>query len=476
MLDTAVRSACEHIRGKFVGLPGARPDASPSAAPVTAADQGLADVGGRWQIRDCEQTIDQGTLVLRMSGPGWQWVDRSEGGFRIQQHVLFQAKVDLRGTLDIGYDPAARIASIWLTPSGDASASVTPLGSVNPRPEDALATMKASIAPLVGKNPAEIAKAQVGIEGARQFQKSLSQGLTITYAIDTGQQDLLLGVLPNGVVPKRPYETPTGSPWVLNEYQALAPGAFQLAGPFSPGPAKLEVSVEQGPGLRAAALCARDGERLVDTLLRGDPVDLSGYPVASETLAVKSPKTTATIASPPCPWILATENRGTEVTRAALELTMQLPAAGSTDAVQPAGGTASSTAPPAAAWVKITLVHFRFEQRKPDGATWDPFGGAPDPQISVGTRTTRPSILLPVQQDLFEADAAAQSAVFEITPTDEIVLVANDVDAVGGDSMGTARITFEQVLAATGSIEVPLQIGATTTGSLRVRIERAPRP
>jgi hypothetical protein len=455
MLDVAGLRACEKLRGKFVGLSGSEADAE-----LTGAEQGLASVTGRWLLRDCEEKREGESLGLRIGGPGWQWVDRQQKGFRIRQYVYFSATVDLKSSLDVGYDPEAELASIWLTPVGSVGAEVSAAGAISANAETVLASVVGAIGPALGMQVDEVAKTAAGTEGAMQFKAKLAQGLTITVKPKTGQMDVMLGQLPNGVAPKRPIATTRS--WLLNERQSLFPSGVQMAGPFDPAArVTLQARVEEGSGLLYRTICQDDGQRAIDAAMRDQPLPMSTLR-ATGKVEGKAPFKQA-ITPPACPWLLVTAPLDRLPALAALEIELE---------------DGDSAAPPVSnvAWVKVTVLSFTFEPHKPDGTPWDPFGGAPDPELWIAPQGEVPTLLVPKARDTFTASPQMKSRVLEMSATSPIALMAKDIDITSDEPMGTALITLGDLLAKGPEYSVPFLLEGIPTGSARVRLETAVRP
>ena len=205
MIDVARREACAQLQGKFVGLPADGP-------ALAGPEQGLAPATGRWMIRQCQQDVADGMLSLKLGGLGWQWVDDWQGGSGVQQYVYFSAAVELRGTLDVAYDPGARLASIWLTPVGEVGARVEARGTISVQSKTLGAELLVALLPLLGQSADDMARVRVATEGAALFRRRLEQGGTLTFSTNNGQMDFVLAPLPNGVAPLRPF--PVGpEPW-----------------------------------------------------------------------------------------------------------------------------------------------------------------------------------------------------------------------------------------------------------------------
>ena len=449
------RQTCERLMGRMIALP------AEGQGGGSAQSGGLALVSGRWAIRSCEAQSDGRTVSLKLGGLGWQWVDRFTSGFRVQQYVYFSASVDVQGQLDVGYDPAAHLASVWVTPVNDANVRVDALGNINARPEGFAANVAGFLGPAFGLNPDNIARARAGTEGAKQFRERLAQGMTVTY--DTGRQqlDMVVGQLSNGVAPARPFTGPM--PWLANERVLLIPGGFQLLGPFEgggPAPALLFARVEQGAGLAYRAVCEPDVWNALDGAARG----ASTGPIAGAASSMIPPgyANEVPVQRPACRWLLAVSAVGPAPVLASLNLR----------AGGPAQGAGASSA-----WVRVTVTEFQFNETKPDGYPWDPYGGAPDPELVIREASGKFSSLAPMTKDKFRGVPMTSSGLVEVTPTSPLVIVATDVDRPlsADDPMGVATVPLQQLVSGS-EISVRVMRDGVQTGTLRLRVELRPGP
>ena len=452
VLDVAARDACTRLRNKWIGLPSSEPSDS-----LSGAAQGLAPITGRWLIRDCAQDVVGQSLHIRLGGPGWQWTDRAAKGFRVTQYVYFAASVELQAALDVGYDPTTRVASVWLTPIDPVGAHVEALGEVNAHAESVAAGFIGAFGTLIGSNPDQIARAQVGTLGAEQMRARLGQGATLTYDTTTGQFVLLLGPLPNGVAPQRPFSD--AQKWLANEREVLYPAGFQVVGPFEPtSQATIDVIVEEGPAVTYRAICAHEATDALDAIL-------AGRVVANQTQTgagvIQSGRRYAmTFAPPPCPWSLIMSAPYAPATAVLLVRSV---------------GVAPAVVSSGVVWVKLTLMHVKFNARNDEGDAWDAWGGAPDPKIALVSDRGVDEIV-PKMQDTFEASPMVQAPVVEVSATKPIHLEATDVDVAVDDAMGDAVITLDDVQRRGPSFTVEFRRNGVTTGSADVRVEFVARP
>ena len=232
----------------------------------------------------------------------------------------------------------------------------------------------------------------------------------------------------------------------------------QVAGPFEPTTrAQLDVVVEQGTAVSYRAVCAADAQSALDSAIanrlasptRG--IDAMTVPAGARASVPISP--------PPCRWALVTAAIGPPTTAAILLR---------------ATGSALSVATTGAAWVKLTLMHFRFNARNADGKPWDVGGGAPDPAIWIATDRGLDYFVSKIQ-DTFEAQPMAVAPIVEVSATRPLRIGATDMDLAVDDKMGEAEITFDQ-LQRGPTLSVNFRMSGVTTGTADVRVEFVPRP
>lgn len=435
ILDTATSGeTCAKISERFIGLPA---NGGPSGAAA-----GTTPIVGRWWIRDCRVTSNGRTLKLRLSGPAWYRVDQSQSGYSLHQYVYFDVDTTMTGALDVGYDPAARVASIWFTPTRDARVSVDPVGPLNLHADGLLSWLFKPFA-------ASAVRAKVVSEGETTLRNRLSGGVTLTVDLRRHDQvDLLLGQLPRGQAPVRPFGD--GIAWLANQRLEFFPGGLQVQGPFPSGKTSTDAAVERGPEVQYALVCARDLQTAFNTLSRGKQPVLPRAAIFQRGHWLPGPVETVRV-NAPCPWYLVSAS---ESQQALARVRVRNG--------QPTARRSSSK------FVTVTLVSFRINAKKPNGNAWDAFGGAPDPAITI--RDARVSYPVFSANDTFQAtpDVAAPEP-FEMTPGNRIVLSAVDKDVVFDDPIGTAVIRYQD-LRRGPDLTLPLQLNRATTGSVRVRI------
>ena len=458
VLEMAEKKACAQLDGKWLGLPAQDDTSSLCPKGLTGADAGLACSWGNLQIRDCKSTVEGGALSLSFGGVGWTWVDQKSGAVGVRQYVYLTATVEMKSALDIGYDPTAKIASVWLTPTEPLKARVNALGTIKLVGDGLLGGLEKAAATALGVDP----KHQFAMQGAQMFEEKLRKGMTMTFDTASQQVDLMLSPLPNGTIPKRPMPLAT-KPWLLNERQEVFPGGVQFSGPYDPAPAvELDARWEGGSPVVYGMVCASDATSAADALARGDQPSLvlQGRGQFSDATFTK------VLAPPPCPWVLVTSSGGADSARFALEVVPADAPAGSL------GDAGAAGAPPiSSATVWVTVTSFEFESRKPDGKAWDFGGGAPDPKIWLRAGSGTKLVVVPTMKDTFKASPMLRApAAVEVSASSPLVVGATDVDEAFDDPMGEATITLDDVLAHR-DLDVEVKLGGLRSGALHLRLD-----
>jgi hypothetical protein len=209
--DSLVTDLCPKVLDRFVGLPG-----WPGEENLQGAEAGRATSAGRWWIRQCQAVRDDDRLRLTLTGPGWMFLDRQETGFRVRQYVFFDATATLVGDVDVAYDRDEQLFTVWLSPI-DVEAQVTASGNVAATASSSFSSVVDTLSLGAATSYAsDAARDQVASIGAEQMRSRLAQGMTITTDVRTHQTDFLLGALPRGARPRRPFIVDDGYTWIEN--------------------------------------------------------------------------------------------------------------------------------------------------------------------------------------------------------------------------------------------------------------------
>ncbi len=485
-----------------MGLPG-----WPGEESLQGAEAGRATAAGRWWIRECRTARDGERLEITLAGPGWSFLDREESGFRIRQYVFFDATATLRGEVDVAYDRDAQLLTVWLTPGGEGvEARVNATGNVGATASSGLTSVVDTLSLGAATSYAsDAAREQVAAIGAAQMRERLAQGMTITTDVRTHQTDFMLGALPRGERPRRPFVVDDAGTWMSNERSGVWPGGLDVLGPFPPTARALVVraEVESGAGVLVQPICAQELRTALATALAPGVAGIARPAVQSQTIyrVDQGGEATLDLGRGECDRYLTVTNLpgAPDAARARFLVRETASAAPATPAgnvvvaaLAPSGGTTNATAacgtvvhnsdtaplpaapPPEAVRLRVKLRALRISERRPDGEAWDSLNGpVPDPYVVV-YRGTELVGRTPVVEDRYQTpldvmlrDPVPRSA--DLSLRFDVV----DEDAAFDDPIGTARIDALQLPARAGEVALPLLLPGERrpSGSLLIWVE-----
>ncbi len=483
LADMVAPHLCERMTGSFVGLP--------TEGGHTGAEAGLDSTGGRWWIRQCTARAHDGVLDLSIAGPGWTWVDRESMGFRIRQYLRFDSSAAFTSHMEVAYDRTQRIATVWLRPIADSVvASVEPRGLVNVEATNAMSGMLGGMLDLTGNSPTATARRTVAEEGSQTLRDRFAAGMTVTVNLAQEQMDFMVGALPRGVVPQRPFPDEAGVVWSINQRASIWPGGLDVLGPLLPtiaptqdgAPAntthtEFAMTLEEGSPLSVDAICAADFERYYDLVLQGANPALPHGTRLTTLRDFNALQTLETPRSVTCPYLLIVTLDGTApgaslrssyrvraATRLGATITPTELQATNTDALSEA-----QTGHVARAY-RMTLGELNLSTNDSNGASWDTFGGEPDPYVIVSSIPgSRVLVTTSAAVDVHEVNLnrALEGAVYR--DDFPIRITVMDEDTMTDDTIGTADVSWP-TRDMNPVVEIR-SVGATPTrvGTLRLR-------
>lgn len=262
---------CQHLADRFVGLPAVANAGSAGSRP--------APLVGRWWLRACSATGEGGELRVRLQGPGWYYVDKSDGNLALHQQVPFNLGIELDGRLKV--TSAEGVFSVWLDPDKAPRVDLQVSKDLDVKATSAWGSVL-QLMPLV---PVRSMAANRFSEAASEaLQLKLREGATVTYDVGAGQADASLGRLGVGTTPENAFQDRI--PWLINDRLALDASAVHVLGPITPGPTRLDVIVEHGAGVRYRALCTGDMDKDYSALANGNVASIAADPtLANGTVA-----------------------------------------------------------------------------------------------------------------------------------------------------------------------------------------------
>jgi hypothetical protein len=255
LAEMADTKACQKIRNTFQGLRGTQ------KADVVA--------GTLW-IRACDIENEGTKLTVRISGDGWEWIEKKtekvEATFAVHQYVRFHVDATLRGTLDFAYSPKTKVVTLRFAPTGQPEVKFEPIGNVTVDEQGVWSSIVGSIASAVSTSPSETAKQQVEKQGAQSFISNLDKGLTITVDACTGQVRSTFGLLPEGAMAK------ASAGKALNAPIELHRGGLLMFGPEKVG-AKMNIVVNVSSGAaHLDVVCRAQADEIANAFLHGAPL------------------------------------------------------------------------------------------------------------------------------------------------------------------------------------------------------------
>lgn len=458
--DLLVPQLCERIRGSFIALPAEGASNGPQA--------GLAAAVGRWHIEDCHAHTKVEVVSLRLVGLGWTWVERHASGFKMQQYLFFDAEASLQTTFDIGYDPATKIASLWMQPQAGVQARITPRGTLSAQATNIFAAIVGGVLGLTGSSVDATARKQVEQEGSKRLREQLAGGFTATWDLKSQQMDFMVGRLAKGQVPLRPSPEATGGVWQVNGRSRIWPKGIDVIGPFSQQhmPRTLHVVLEQGEAVQLSALCA---DAFVDYLKRRAQGEALEPPLGKNLAAISTLGRAQPIALPAmsCPLavVLAPQSQA--------QLPIQVryrdgaPTTLDTSIVQP-------TVTPRPVRLQLLDVHLQWHDA--DRAAWDVWGGKADIFLVTtnqrsGREVDRTHIINDRNHAVFKRWLPGTYGKGELP----LRLVVYDKDPTRDEPVGAAVLDAPALDALTQEVILPihaLSARAKQVGVIRLRIQR----
>jgi hypothetical protein len=462
MAELLAPRLCDGLRDTFMGLPGEGGPDGPEA--------GRAPVVGRWWIRRCEARVEGGVLRVAIGGPGWSWIDRESNGFRVRQYLRFEGDASFGTSFRVGYDREARIASVWLEPAAGVAAQIVPRGLVQAQATGVFSSLLGGFLDLTGSSASDRARAQAASEGSERLREQLTAGFTLTYDLDAGQIDYVLGALPRGVAPVRPW--PNGErPWLENERLRIWPGGLDVLGPLSPslGEVALDLELEEGGPLVVRRVCDDVLDRFFEEALAGGRPSMPEGEDLHRIERVGEPRRLR-IAPASCSATLlllpAADSRGPTQLRQRLTpleasaLPVPLPAVVTQDAATPVR-------------VQIVLERLVVADETPAGDAWDLLGGRADPYVVIASLGERRelgrsptsddqhevTLNLGVPEPVGRAAFPLRFTVFDDDLTGDVVIGTaelRDLDRVG-ESLTLPLQAEGSTGGATGSVTVLLR-------------------
>ncbi len=477
--DVIAPQLCPRLVGAFVGLPGDETAEGAAAGELPSA--------GRWWVRQCEAAVVDGRLAFRIAGPGFTWVEQESHGFRVRQYVLFEAEASLTTELSLAYDPEARIASLWMAPIGEVMATITPRGALTAEATSFFSRVVGGILELTSANADARARAEAERVGSEQLRARLGAGFTMTLALDRQQVDFMVGALPRGVTPARPYPDEPGVPWILNQRSRIERGGVDIVGPIPPSAEALllDFELEEGDGVVVRTACEEPVHDYLDARYRETaPATTPAPPPGSDLFTAATVGERRRVELPPssCARLLLiaprTPSEGPNRMRyRVLPRVTSASSAGAAAGAGPSsvGASASASGTPGVRF-RIGMTGVTVSEENAAGHDWDVVGGGPDVFVVVYS--------VPSRRELDRSPVAADTSEVRLrrflpgvySPEEHLPLrfVVMDSDATSDELIGTVELDASELPPSAREIALPIVsegAAAVQTGTLRLRIE-----
>ena len=252
LAEVASAKACEMIRGRFRGL--------------RAHDRRGVVTGVLW-IRDCRITSDGTRVTYAIAGNGWQWTDQTKheagGTFVVRQYVKFAVKVSIVGTLDVAYDPASHVVSLWFTPTRSPRIAFDPVDQVEVDRQGLWSSVVGAVASVFSESPDARGTRSATRQGTDRFESQLAGGMSLAIDACTGYQRFSLGRAPKGSL-----GPPSAGDTSAVQVEVQPGGVFVFGPELAPHGMTIDVRAQQGPVLVDLA-CADRAEQVAEAFLRG---------------------------------------------------------------------------------------------------------------------------------------------------------------------------------------------------------------
>ena len=253
LAELASAKACSLIQGQF--------------RPLRDAQRHGVVTGTLW-IRDCRITHDGTRVVFHLAGQGWQWADQSKrkagATFVVREYVRFGVEIEMPGAIDIGYDDATHVVSLWFSPSRAPAVAFAPVGDVEVDRKGTWSAILGALSSVIGDSPEDQAGREATGQGTHQFETELADGMAVTIDLCTGLSRFNLGR------PRKGAMQPPDAGETRAVPVELQPGGLMVFGPQLAPDGMTVIADAQSGGVRLAMACADKAEQLAQAFVEGN--------------------------------------------------------------------------------------------------------------------------------------------------------------------------------------------------------------
>jgi hypothetical protein len=267
--DLASAKACEQFEHNMRGM---------------VDDKDKSHVTGVLWIRRCKITLDGTHVTFALGGNGWQWnhteKHQAGGTFEVDQWVKFGVDITLNGALDIAYDRADHVVTLWFTPDRQPDVKFTPVGDVSVDPKGAWSSIVGGMGTVFGKSPDREGTKAAKDQGEQMFDKAFGNGFAITVDLCTSTIRFDLDR------PKKGEMAPPPIGQTMDVAAVLQPNGVMMFGPYAdPKGMSIDASVEGGAA-RLYLACVDQAEQVAQAFLDDKPN--TAKPLAAEVVSGKA--------------------------------------------------------------------------------------------------------------------------------------------------------------------------------------------
>lgn len=250
--ELASSQACAMIRGGFHGL--------------RAAKHPEVVTGVLW-IRECEITNVGPRVTFRIAGRGWSWIDETQsqagGTFAVRQYVRFSIAATIRGELDLAYDRATHVVSVWFTPAKPPAVTFKTIGGIDVDSQGVWSSVVGALGTAFSTSPEEAALALAKTQGTHDLDAQLANGFTVTINLCTGLRRVHIGRPPSGEM---------GVPDVGHTRRVaveLEPDGIMLVGPQLAGDGMTLRATATRGAAKLSLVCAKHAATVAADYMKG---------------------------------------------------------------------------------------------------------------------------------------------------------------------------------------------------------------
>lgn len=268
------------------------PEVTGRTLSAASGNDGVVDTFVR--VNHCAARADRDQVHVSADAIAWVGVDHDFGAVAIAEFVHATVHVDVRAR--VAAAKAGNAIAISLTPLGDATVSVVPVGAFEASAQNWAALAAIELAPSVGVSPEAFAKRRFQLESESALRAALGRPTTVMYDPRTGVLD-----------------PETHASDARTTRLRVLPGGSAEAGSFPPKADVTKVRVRTPQAVAARGICLSHADHLREADRRGESVTVDGWAVVEGDASVEVPPM-------PCPWTFAVRARGARGAVAEVEL------------------------------------------------------------------------------------------------------------------------------------------------------------